>query len=488
MKLDVCSNSETPLSRIVFLSLFAFLLICPLSVTAQEEESIATLKQMGKAFASVAEKASPAVVGIKAERTVTGQSPGSGYQFDPYSDDFFEFFFRGRPRQRSPQSRQQVSQGSGFVISADGYILTNNHVVRDADKVFVELQDGRNSEAEVKHRDEDSDVAILKIGEKDLQFLDLADSDQLEVGEWVLAIGNPLGLSHTVTAGIVSAKHRGGFGLATLENFIQTDAAINFGNSGGPLIDLDGKVVGINTAIAGASGNIGIGFAIPINMAKHIYDQFRKSGKVERGYLGVFPDDLDADLAGEFGLEDSKGALITVVEEGSAAKKAGMQHGDIVLEMNGELVTSANDLRNRIAMLKPGSKVDFVVWRKGKRVPVSVTLDKRESETEEPKEGQDKLLDDLGFAVRALTEDLAQRFGYEGDEGVIVSNVTPGSEASRRGLSVGTLIKEVDQEPVKNVKEFEAAMKKAKKKKGSALLLVKQEWVTAYVSLKFPEK
>ncbi len=489
MKLNTCRNGwANPFTRILVLSFTALLLISPLSVTAQDEESIATLKQMGKAFASVAEKASPAVVGIKAERTVTQQGSG-GYQFDPYSDDFFEFFFRGRPpRQRAPQQpRQQVSQGSGFIISDDGYILTNNHVVRNADKVFVELQDGRNPEAEVKHRDEDSDVAILKIKDKDLQFLDLADSDKLEVGEWVLAIGNPLGLSHTVTAGIVSAKHRAGFGLATLENFIQTDAAINFGNSGGPLIDLDGKVVGINTAIAGASGNIGIGFAIPINMAKHIYDEFRESGKVERGYLGVFPGDLDADVATELGLEDNKGAIITLVEEDSAAEKANIKHGDVILEMDGEQVTSSNDLRNRIAMLKPGSTVDFVLWRKGKRIPVTVTLDKREPLTEEAEEGQDKLLEDLGFTVRAMTEELAQRFGYEGDEGVIVSTVDPTSEAARKGLSPGTLIKEVDQTPVKNLKDFEAAMKKAKKKK-TALLLIKQDWVTAYVLLKFPEK
>lgn len=488
MKLDIANTRrKSPLSRVIVISLLSIFLVSPLSVTAQDEESIATLKQMGKAFASVAEQASPAVVGIRAERTVARQSPGGGYQFDPYNEDLFDYFFRRRsPGQRPPQQRQQVSQGSGFIISADGYILTNNHVVRDADKVFVELQGGNKLEADVKHRDEDSDVAILKVDEKDLEFLDLADSDQLDVGEWVLAIGNPLGLSHTVTAGIVSAKHRGGFGLATLENFIQTDAAINFGNSGGPLIDLDGEVVGINTAIAGASGNIGIGFAIPINMAKHIYEQFRKSGKVERGYLGVYPGDLDADVAKEFGLEDNKGAVITHVEEDSAAAKAKIKHGDIILEMNGEAITSSNDLRNRIAMLKPGSSVDFVLWRKGKRVPVTVTLDKRESETAEPEETQDKLLEDLGFTARPLTEELAQRFGYEGDEGVIVYSVSPGSEAARKGVSPSMLIKEVDQEPVKNVKEFEAAMKKAREK-GTALLLVKQEWVTAYILLKFPQ-
>ena len=294
--------------RIIAILFFSSLLILPLSALAQDENSIATLKQMGKAFASVAEKASPAVVSIKAERTVTQQYQGfgDGQNFDPFSDDFFNFFFRRQnPRQQQapPRKQQQVAQGSGFIISADGYILTNNHVVGDADKVWVELQGGQTLQAEIKGTDPDSDVAVIKIKEKDLKYLELADSDKLEVGEWVLAIGNPLGLSHTVTAGIVSAKHRGGFGLATLENFIQTDAAINFGNSGGPLIDLDGKVVGINTAIAGSTGNIGIGFAIPINMARHIYEQLIQTGKVERGFLGVLPNDMDADMAKELGLK-----------------------------------------------------------------------------------------------------------------------------------------------------------------------------------------
>ncbi len=479
MRSDACiARRSHSLYHIIAVLLLTSLLILPLSVAAQDENSIATLKQMGKAFASVAEKASPAVVSIKAERTVTQQYQGfgDGKNLDPFSDDFFNFFFRRQaPRQQqTPQRKQQqVSQGSGFIISPDGYILTNNHVVGEADKVWVELQGGQTLQAEIKGLDPDSDVAVIKIKKKDLKYLELADSDQLEVGEWVLAIGNPLGLSHTVTAGIVSAKHRAGFGLATLENFIQTDAAINFGNSGGPLVDLDGKVVGINTAIAGSSGNIGIGFAIPINMARHIYEQLIKTGKVERGFLGVLPNDMDADLAKELGLDDNKGVLISHVDEGSAAEKAGLQNYDIIIELDDKIVGSANELRNQIAMLKPGAEIKMLVMRKGKRIELTAKLDKRDSENSETAAGTEESADDFGFSVRELSDELAKRFGYEGESGVIISEVSPDSEAARKGLTPGILIKEVDQTPVKNVKEFTAAMKKAKKK-GTALLLVRQ--------------
>jgi len=466
---------------------------------AQDKNSITTLKQMGKAFASVAEAASPAVVAIKTERTVAlryyGYESPYGDMFDPFSDDLFDFFFRRRspsPRQRSPRTPQQrkqvtTAQGSGFIISPDGYILTNNHLVGDAEKVLVELGDGRKFTAEKTGTDKDSDVAVVKIDAKDLKYLKLADSDALEVGEWVLAIGNPLGLSHTVTAGIVSAKGRSGFGLAMLENFIQTDAAINFGNSGGPLINLDGEVVGINTAIAGSSGNIGIGFAIPINMAKHIYEQLKTGGKVERGLLGVIPQDMDADYAKAFGLEDKKGVLIPQVEEGSAADKAGLRHNDVILEFNGQPVEGANDLRNRIAMLKPGTKVKIVIWRDGKRKTLTAELGKRDSAKAKPGEAPAEALDELGFSVRNLSEELAERYGYEGLLGVIVSSVEPGLQADRAGIAPGMLIKEVNRTPIKNTKDFNEAIKSARKK-GTAVLLVKRDVYSFFVLLTFSKK
>jgi len=468
-------------------------LITPLTSFAQDEQSIATLRQMGKAFASIAEKASPAVVAIKSERTVTQQYYGYedspfGNQTDPFGDDFFDFFFRRRsPRQRTPRTPQRrqmtTAQGTGFIISADGYILTNNHLVGDAEKVIVELADGRKFTAEKTGTDEDSDVAVVKIDANDLKYLKMADSDKLEVGEWVLAIGNPLGLSHTVTAGIVSAKGRSGFGLATLENFIQTDAAINFGNSGGPLINLDGEVVGINSAIVGASGNIGIGFAIPINMAKNIYEQLKTGKEVERGLLGVMPHDMDADMAKAFGLKNNKGVVISQVEPDSAADKAGIKHNDVILELDGQPVTSQNELRNRIAMLSPGTKVKIVIWRGGKRITVTAELGKRDSKVAKRVAAADSL-HEFGFTVQTLTDELAERYGYAGQQGVVVSSVEPGSQADRASLVEGMLIKEVNQAQVKNVKEFNEAMEKAKEKE-MAILLVKYDTYTNYVMLRF---
>ncbi len=478
----------------VISSVFLLLLVISLPpALAQDQGSIAALRQMGKAFASIAEKASPAVVAIKAEQTVTQQYYGNDESpfGSPYGDEFFDFFFRRSPRQRAPRTpqRKQVTtaQGSGFIISPDGYILTNNHLVGDAEKVFVEVGDGRKFTAQKIGTDEDSDVAVVKIDANDLKYLKMADSDTLEVGEWVLAIGNPLGLSHTVTAGIVSAKGRSGFGLATLENFIQTDAAINFGNSGGPLINLDGEVVGINAAIVGASGNIGIGFAIPINMAKHIYEQLKTGGKIERGFLGVGTQDMDAAKAEAFGLKDSKGVLIPEVVEGSAAEKAGIRHNDVILELDDKPVESANDLQNRIAMLKPGTKIEILIWRDGKRKTVTAELGKRDSKSATGGAAPEEALDELGFSVQNLTDELAERYGYVGQQGVIVSNVEPGSQADRASIVPGMLIKEVNRQQVKNTKDFNDAIEQAKNK-GTALLLVKHDIYSLYVLLTFSKR
>jgi len=473
----------------VFLFLFV---ISPLSAFAQDQASIATLRQMGKAFASIAEKTSPAVVSLKSEKTITREYPSiQEWPFgEPFSDPF-EFFFRRSPRQRSPQRQYReprIAQGSGFIISADGYMLTNNHMVEGAEKVEVELTDGRKFTAKIIGADSDSDVAVVKIDAANLPYLELADSDTLEVGEWVLAIGNPLGLSHTVTAGIVSAKGRSGFGLADYENFIQTDAAINFGNSGGPLINLDGKVVGISTAIAGSTGNIGIGFAIPINMAKHVYDQLIKSGTVERGFLGVGVEDLTPETAPFFGLkENTKGVLIPEVTEGSAADKAGLKHNDVVLELNGEPVESRDAFRNKIAMFKPGTTVNLVVWREGKKRNISVELGKRPPTEELTGNLSPETISELGFTVEDLTDELAGRYGYEGQEGAVVSNVDSGSQAEQKGIAQGALIKEVNQQKIRNTREFNEAIKKARKE-GGALLLVKRGRFTFFVPLKLSEK
>jgi serine protease Do len=488
-------NRNLPRHLIIPTLLLLLVFIAPPSVFAEDENSIATLRQMGKTFASIAEDASPAVISLRAEKTVTQESSQFrdspfGGPLDPFEDDIFDFFFRRRsPQRRSPQRRYQQTrpvQGSGFIISSDGYILTNNHMVEEAEKVEIELADGRKFSAEIIGADEHSDVAVVKIEADGLPYLELGNSDALEVGEWVLAIGNPLGLSHTVTAGIVSAKGRTGFGLATLENFIQTDAAINFGNSGGPLINLDGQVIAINTAIYGSSGNIGIGFAIPINMAKNVHDQLIESGTVELGFLGVMPNDLDPEMAEAFGLKDTKGVAISEVTEGSAADKAGLKHNDVILEIDGEPVESAGSFRNRIAMLKPGTKLEMVVWRDGRRKTLDVKLGKRPS-TGETTGAPPEALDELGFSVRNLTDEFAERYGYEGQSGVIVTDVKPGSQAARLGIVPGVIIKEVNLKAVRNTRQFNEAIAEARKR-GKALLLIKRDRVQYFVPLPLSEK
>jgi len=458
-----------------------FLFTAPISALAADPDSIASLRQMGKAFSSIAEKASPAVVGLQAEKVVTQDS--QTYYESPFGDDLFEYFFAPRsPRQRSPRSprsprryqQPQTALGSGFIISPDGYILTNNHMVEGAEKVTVELADDRKFTAEIKGTDPDSDIALVKIDADNLPYLEFADSDTLEVGEWVLAIGNPLSFSHTVTAGIVSAKGRS-VGLANIENFIQTDAAINRGNSGGPLLNLEGKVVGMNTAIYGATGNIGIGFAIPANMAKHAYQQIREGGSVERGFLGISLQDVTPDLAAALDLKtDTRGVLIGEVIPDTAAEKAGLERYDVIIEFEGQPVEKRNEFLNRVAMLSPDTKVEVVVLRDGKRKNFTIKLGKRPPEAELRGDMPADTIAELGFSVVNMTEELASELGYKGDSGVIVREVVPGSEAAQAGIIPGVLIKEVNRQRVRNTKEFNEEIKKAQEK-GRALLLIRQE-------------
>lgn len=478
----------------------SLLFVFVLPAFSQDTDSIATLRQMGKAFASIAEKASPAVVGIVAEQKVSQgysrqfESPfDEPFFFDPFNDDFFDYFFhrRGTPRRRSPQQvpRPVAQQGSGFIISADGYILTNNHLVGEAETVKVKLLDNRELEAKLIGTDPDSDVAVVKIDAKDLSFLELADSDRLEVGEWVIAIGNPFGLSHTVTAGIVSAKGRSGVGITAYEDFIQTDAAINPGNSGGPLLNLDGKVIGINTAIISqVRGNMGIGLAIPVNMAKGIYKQLIKGGKVERGSLGIWMEELTPELAKALDLdEQTKGVAITDVIKDTAADKAGLKRNDVIVEFEGKPVEKANELRNQVAQLKPGTKVELVVLRDGQKKTITAELGKKAKEGVAGSAEQPGTLEGLGITVQNLTDDLAERLGYEGLSGVVVTEVEQGSLAELAGITTGTLIMEVDREPVKNVKQFNEAVEKATKE-GQILLLVNTGRYSRYIILKLSKK
>jgi serine protease Do len=464
----------------------------------REQGNTAVLQQMSKAFASVAEKASPGVVAIVTKRKVAATLPRAGQTpfdepSDPSSEDLFNFFFRRSPRDQRPQREyMQRAQGSGFVISKEGHILTNNHMVNGADEVMVELAQGRVVKAQIVGTDPESDVAVVRIDANNLSPVALGDSDTLEVGEWVLAIGNPMGLSHTITAGIVSATGRSGLNISTYENFIQTDAAINMGNSGGPLVNLDGQAVGINTAIVGPNGgNIGIGFAIPINMARDVADQLIRTGSVQRGYLEIYPQDLTPDLAEALGLKDTKGVVITQITEGSPAAEAGMQRDDVVLEFGGLPVESASQFRNLVAARKPGETVEMVVLRGGERGTLTAAMGKRPSAEElrsqqEPQRHSQEQSQHLGLVVQELTPELAEQYGLDNQAGVVITRVTPGSEAAEKGLRAGYVIREVNRQPVNSVAEFKDAVAAASAK-GRALLLVTDGQTSQYVVLKVPQ-
>jgi len=484
---------KKPVNRALIFSLIVFSLsvFLPVRVYAEEQESIQTLRQFGQTFATIAEKTSPSVVSVKSVKTKRYYSIPDwpfGEPFNPFEDDLFDFFFPRRSPRRQPRERKyrQTAQGSGFIISPDGYILTNNHVVGGADEVTVKTVEGREYSAQIVGTDSESDVALLKIDAEGLDYLELADSDAIQVGEWVLAIGNPFGLGHTVTAGIVSAKGRSNIGIANYEDFIQTDAAINPGNSGGPLVSLNGKVVGINTAIIGPGGNIGIGFAIPINMVKAIYSQLKEKGTVVRGYLGVSIKTLEPKMAEAFGLnEQTKGVLIDQVLEDSAAEKAGIKRGDIITELNGETVEKASELQQLVAMKNPGTEVTLTVLRDGKQKKLEAILGERSPTGADSKEAVDELLDKLGLSVDNLTEDIAKRFGYEGETGVVVTNVRQGSIASNYGITPGTLIKEVNRKTINNTKEFNEVLQSAVEK-GTLLLYIERQGTSAYVILPLP--
>lgn len=457
-----------------------------IGTAAAQDSGIKSLRETGKAFRSVAKKVSPAVVFIKVEKEVTQQ----GISGNPFGDEFLRRFFGQIPQHRSPHQqapkRRSIGQGSGFIISSDGYIMTNNHVVSDADKVSVQLLDGREFDAKIIGTDPPTDVAVIKIDAKEkLPYLPLGDSDKLEVGDWVLAFGNPFGLSHTLTAGIVSAKGRSGIGLNDFENFIQTDAAINPGNSGGPLVNLDGEVVGMNSAIFTQSGGyMGIGFAIPINMAKKIHQQLVQHGSVTRGRLGVLIQDLTKDLAESFGLDQRDGILIAQVMKDSAADDAGLEQGDVILKLDGKKVDKVATFRNQIAMTRPGTKVEFLVLRDGKKKKIKATIGVMEADDQGHPISSDSL-PKLGMTLQKLTPELADQFGYEDASGVLVTAVDAGSIAAQAGIQRGDLIEEVNRSEVKTPQQVKAVIKDSQKK--TVLLLVRQGKASRYLALKLEE-
>lgn len=454
------------------------------------------LQQIGKTFAQIAEKASPAVVRLQAEKTGMSNRPNAQqwpfvepfrrYFGQPYpqSDGDFYYFFRpdeAWPRLPTPKPYQRL-EGCGFIVSKDGYILTNEHVVRDARKVNATLADKRDFEAKIIGTDPETDIAVLKIDADDLPFLVLGDSDALEVGEWVVAVNGPWGAGHPFAGGMVTAKGRSGFGLATYENFIQTDVAMTLGQGGGPLLGLDGKVVGINTAIIDKESVARVSLAIPANMAKLVYKQLIEHGKVERGFLGVSIQDVSPDMAKALGLKDAQGVVVSQVIEDSAAEKAGIKRHDVIVELNGQPLKSADQLRWRLALLRPGTQVELVALRDGQRETFTVTLGKRMAARQMISAGPN-VLKRLGFTVQDLTPELAEHIGYKGESGVVVTEFVAGSEAASKGITPGTLILEVNRTPVRDTPDFSRAVEQAGKR-GTVLLLVKDRHYTRFVLLK----
>jgi serine protease Do len=459
---------------------------------AEPVSPVSILEKTGAAFSEIAELATPAVVFISAEKlTVVGmptQPFGYNDPFGFFGDDFLRRFFHGpnvprnQPRNQ-PRKFRQMGQGSGFLISKDGYILTNHHVVGDADKITVKLHDGREFEAERIGTDAKSEVAVIKIDSDDLPYLELGDSTAIRVGEWVVAIGNPFGLTATLTAGIVSAKGRSGMGITDYEDFIQTDAAINPGNSGGPLLDIKGKVVGINTAIYSRSGgNMGIGFAIPVNMAKSIKEQLVKSGKVTRSYLGVIIQEMTSDLAESFGLEDSTGILVSDVTEDSPAEKAELQQGDIILKLNGKPVKDIGEFRNEISSNPPGTKLKLTVFRDGKELKIVAQSEELPDDIAVAARVPE-LSEKLGLTVQDMTAENAQKYGYEEDAGVLVTNVEQGSLAWQAGIQPGNLIVSANRKPVTTVKVLLKAFNEAEEN-GTLLLRVQDKKYSRFVVLR----
>ena len=430
-------------------------------------------------FVGLSKSLGPAVVSISTKQTVRNvrMAPHPYGEEGPFGE-FWKRFFDG-PLPQNPSPRQGL--GSGFIVDRKGLILTNNHVVENAEKIVVKLSDGREFEAEVVGRDPKTDIAVIKINTKsDLPIAPLGNSDSLEVGERVLAIGNPFGLEFTVTAGIVSAKGRN-IGAGPYDNFIQTDASINPGNSGGPLINMKGQVVGINTAIFSRSGgNIGIGFTIPINLVKELLPQLKEDGKVTRGWLGVAIQKVTPEIAESLGLKKAKGALVADVADNSPAEESQLKVGDIIVNFNGTRITQANDLPAIVARTPIGDEVSMNVLRDGKELSLPVTIGElSDEEMVATLDGEEE----LGLTVQSISPQFAEKLGLDRAEGVVVTAVKAGSPGHEAGLRGGDVILKIGQKPVRDLADFRKAIAKAKKLK-SVLFLVQRSEGKLFLAMK----
>lgn len=454
--------------------------IAPIYIAA--DSRVADPVSINASFAPVAKAVTPAVVTVRTlSRSRPAQNLFFGDSFGPFGmDPFREFFFRRglpeennqRPLRRRPESLGRLEPsglGSGVIVSPDGYILTNNHVVEGADKVEVTFNDHRNLTARVVGADPPSDVAVLKVDGSNFPTVPLGDSDRVEIGDVALAVGNPLGVGQTVTMGIISAKGRstpGNSGSGSYEDFLQTDASINRGNSGGALVNLKGELIGVPSQILSQTGgNIGIGFAIPTSMARTVMDQLLKNGKVRRGKLGITIGDLTPEMAAQFEFKAAKGALVQDVEAGQAAERAGIVAGDIITEFQGQAVNDSSRLRNQVAQTAPGSTVKLKVWRNGAEREIHATLAEMESRDSgnggNQSSSSPSSLALSGVRVTDITSDLARRLNLPvSSRGVVITEIDPDSGAADAGLQRGDLIEEVNRQPIANVKDYESALQR----------------------------
>jgi serine protease Do len=430
----------------------------------------------------VIKPALPAVVNIRTSKIVKPQAN----QMSPmFSDPMFRQFFGDQFGQGGkPHAEREQALGSGVIITPDGTILTNNHVIDGATDIKVQLSDKREFLAKLVGADPKSDVAVLKIEGKDLPTLPLGDSSQLNVGDLIFAIGDPFGVGETATMGIVSATGRSRLGIEDYENFIQTDAAINPGNSGGAMIDIHGNLVGINTAIlshGGSGGNEGVGFAIPMSMAKPVMDQILAHGKVIRGYLGVHIQDFSPELAKSFNFNQSGGVLIGDVSANTPAANAGLKKGDVIVKLNGQAESDSNDLRNTISQMSPGTQVKLDIWRDGKVQPFTVTLGELPKDKETAESSDDSSSGEIqGIDVQDLTPEISQQLNLpSGTHGVVVTSVDPASAAAAAGINRGDLIQEINHKPVTSASQYKQLMSGASGQ--PILLLINRGGITSFV-------